>query len=241
VADTGKGRLVVLDAAGHLVRAAHSGATALQQPFALVLAQGGMDVLDAAGAAIERFDSSGHFVREIVRDPALLDGRGLAVGPDGRLYVANPLTNSIVVLAADGKIERRMTSPLGAGPGQFNQPSDVAVGAGGTLYVLDNQNNRIEALTPAGSFVAQWPAPPSDTLHSVHLLPLPGGRLLASDPSGALLLYAPGGGSPIREPLHIAGQTLAHAQPLGLSLMPSGQVLVSDGYGGQLLVVPAPH
>jgi hypothetical protein len=99
-------------------------------------------------------------------------------------------------------------------------------------------NNRIKAMTPTGAFIAQWPAPPSDTLHSVHVLPLHGGRMLASDPtSGALLLYRPGGGVPVRMPLSVPGPAAGSVQPLGLSLGSGGNVLVTDGNGNRVLLV----
>jgi hypothetical protein len=108
----------------------------------------------------------------------------------------------------------------------------------GTVYVLDNINSRIKALTATGAFIAQWPAPPSNTLHSVHVLPLRGGRLLASDPfAGALLLYRPDGGEPVRVPLSVPGPAAGSVQPLGLSLGPGGNVLVTDGNGNRVLLV----
>jgi hypothetical protein len=152
--------------------------------------------------------------------------------------VANPRSNSVVLLSTGGHVVRQVTSPLGAGPDQFDQPSDVAVSPDRTVYVLDNMNNRIEALTATGAFIAQWPAPPSDTLHSVHVLPLRGGRVLASDPfAGALLLYRPGGGVPVRVPLGVPGQAPGSVQPLGLSLGPGGKILVTDGNGNRVLLV----
>jgi DNA-binding beta-propeller fold protein YncE len=237
VADTGNRRLAILDASGHLLTSVRTGA--LQEPYAVAASAQALFVLDAGRGSIERYDLAGRFEREIIANPPLLqDARGMALGPDGTLYVANPRSNSVVLLSTDGHILRQLTSPLGAGPDQFNQPSDVAVSPNDTVYVLDDVNNRIKAMTPAGAFIAQWPAPPSDTLHSVHVLPLRAGRMLASDPiSGALLLYRPGGGVPVRLPLGVPGRSAGPVQPLGLSLGPGGTVLVADGTGNRLLVV----
>lgn len=240
VADTGQSSLAVLDAHGRRLSTIHAGAAPLQQPFAVVATRGGIDVLDAQRGSIERYSMTGRFEQELIHDGTLNDGRGLAAGPDGELFVANPLLNSVVVLTPEGAIERKFSSTLGAGADQFDQPSDVAVAANGTIYVLDNVNKRIKALKPSGALAAQWPAPQSDTLHSVHLLALPDGRVLASDPSGALLVYALGVANPTRLPLGGAGQSLGAVEPLGLSLTPRGQVLVTDGAGNRLLVVPIP-
>ena len=62
--------------------------------------------------------------------------------------------------------------------------------------------------------------------------------MLASDPfAGALLLYRPGGGLPVRLPLSVPGRAAESVQPLGLSLGPGGNVLVTDGHGNRVLLV----
>ena len=50
----------------------------------------------------------------------------------------------------------------GSGPGQFNEPSGIAVDASGTIYVADRANNRVQVLDSAGGHVADitglaWP------------------------------------------------------------------------------------
>lgn len=237
VADTGNSRVVFLDDTGHLLRAVRRGAATLRQPFAIVALGSRVAVLDADRGSIDLFDDNGNFVREILVSPQLVDGRGMAVGPHDNLYVANPRTNSIVILSPDGKITRIFTGPLSAAPGQFNQPSDVSVGSDGTMYILDNVNNRIEAITPARSFIRQWPAPSSNTIFSVHVLALPNGRVVASDPAGALIVYPSGAGAPMRVPLLVGGQSATAAEPIGLADASHGNILVTDAQGGRLLVV----
>lgn len=241
VADEGNKRLAILDAAGHLVRSVRSGAAPLQSPFAIVLSAESLYLLDAARGAIDQYGTDGRFKREIVHNPGLLlDARGLATGPNGTLYVADPLTNSILTFTTDGKLRRQLHTQSGADPGQFNQPSDVAAGAGDIIYVLDNQNNRIEALHSSGAFIGQWTVPQSDTLHSVHVVALPDGRILASDPAGALLIYPLGNAPPIRQSLQLSGRGGGFIRPLGISLTSDGNVLVTDNLGNRLLRVARP-
>ena len=237
VADTANSRLVILDSGGRPLRDVHPSGGVLQQPFAVVAHGGSIYVLDAGRGAIERYTLDGRYAGDVIRGPALGSARGMAIGPEGRFYVANPLNNSIQIVAPDGTLAPAITSPLGAGPGQFNQPSDVAVGPDGIIYIMDSQNGRIEALTRGGAFVGQWAAPHADTLFSSRLLLLAGGRIMLSDPSGGLLLYAPAGGAPEREAITVAGQSQASPQPLGLALLPNGNILAVDGRGNQLLVV----
>lgn len=241
VADTGNGRLVILDAGGHVLQVVRRGGAAFQQPFAVAALGSQVVVLDSARGSLDVLNDNGGFVRELMHSGDLVDARGLAVGPHGQIYVANPRSNSILVLSNQGKVERTFAPPLGAAPGAFNQPSDVAVAADGTIYVLDNQNNRIEALSPGGQFLKQWPAPASDTVLSVHVLPLPKGGVLASDPAAALLVYPAGGGQPVRHVIAApANQSSTATVPQGLSLMPDGRLLVTDARGGRLFVMRLP-
>ena len=89
------------------------------------------------------------------------DPTGVAVAPNGTVYVAdvinnriraiNPTTGQVTTLAGNG------TVGFADGPGntaQFNDPTGVAVAAGGTVYVADVSNNRIRAINPTTSRVS---------------------------------------------------------------------------------------
>lgn len=241
VADEGNKRLVIADGSGHLLRAVRNGATALQDPYAVATNGNVVYLLDAGRGSIDRFDLDGRFQREILLNPTMLsDARGMSAARDGSLYVANPRTNTIIIVAPNGHMEKQLHTPNGPTQGQIDQPSDVVPGANGVFYVLDNQNKRIEALSATFGFVGQWPAPYSDTFHSVHLLSLPDGRIMASDPSGNLLLYPLGTGAPTSYPLRGQTGVLGHVEPLGLSFMSRNEILVTDGGGNRLLRVQIP-
>jgi tripartite motif-containing protein 71 len=46
-----------------------------------------------------------------------------------------------------------------SGPGQFDNPTGLAVDAKGNVFVVDSGNNRVEELSSTGRFVAQWQGP----------------------------------------------------------------------------------
>jgi tripartite motif-containing protein 71 len=89
---------------------------------------------------------------------------GLAIGPDGDIYVPDA-SQRVTVISPAGKVLRRWGGP-GTGPGQFrfvphepgvpNVSAGIAVGADGLVYVDDSGNHRIEVFSPAGAFVRQF-------------------------------------------------------------------------------------
>ena len=87
---------------------------------------------------------------------------GVAVGPDGQVFVADLNNNRIRVISADGL---RVSTFAGSGVAKFNdgqgtlasfnKPSGVAVDAGGQVFVADFGNNMIRRINPTGG-VTRW-------------------------------------------------------------------------------------
>ncbi|MFN0119940.1 MAG: hypothetical protein ACKV2V_05505 [Blastocatellia bacterium] len=88
---------------------------------------------------------------------ALFDGPvGLALGPDGAVYVADTYNDRIRKISADGQVT---TIAGGGAPGfqdgrgpeaAFDTPCGVALAPDGSLLVADTGNHRIRRLTPDG-------------------------------------------------------------------------------------------
>ncbi len=79
---------------------------------------------------------------------------GVAVAPNGDLFVAVFYNQRIQQLRPDGSFIRQWgeTRQTGAGAGIFNYPTDVALAPDGSLYVADGYNDRIQAFSPDGNF-----------------------------------------------------------------------------------------
>ncbi|ORJ63125.1 SMP-30/gluconolactonase/LRE family protein [Geothermobacter hydrogeniphilus] len=75
---------------------------------------------------------------------------GLAVAPDGRVYVADTLAHIIKIFAADGRYLGEQKSGLTA-DGLFSLPGSLAVDRSGRLFVVDTMNFRIEYFSPDGT------------------------------------------------------------------------------------------
>ena len=58
-------------------------------------------------------------------------------------------------LHPDGKLVASWGAP-GSGPGQFHLPHSIAYDDGGTLYVADRANKRIQLFTPEGKYLGEW-------------------------------------------------------------------------------------
>jgi sugar lactone lactonase YvrE len=90
-------------------------------------------------------------------------GYDLALDARGNVYVSEPHPFS------DGNDRVQKFSPAGellatwggsgVGPGQFNQPTGLAVDSKGDVFVVDSGHSRVQELSSTGRFVAQWYAP----------------------------------------------------------------------------------
>jgi sugar lactone lactonase YvrE len=80
---------------------------------------------------------------------------GVAVAPDGTIYVADTDNHCIRKVTPGGVVTTLAGSSAGGIDGtgtgaQFNGPSGLAIGPDGNIYVADRSNHRIRKVTPGG-------------------------------------------------------------------------------------------
>lgn len=80
--------------------------------------------------------------------------RGIALGPDGRVFVADAEGDRILVFDGEGRRQAEWGGP-GRDPGQLDTPLGMAVGADGHLHIADSGNQRIQRLDGQGRPVEQ--------------------------------------------------------------------------------------
>lgn len=165
--DPYEGKFTAL-AADLLIDAARLGDQTLNAPRALAFAADGtFYVADSRNHRILHFSAEGNLLREwgffgdnnLSPSPAgtFNEPWGVAVGPDGSVYVADTWNHRIQKFTADGQ-PVKMWGRYGQAeqPDAFWGPRGVAVDAQGRVYVTDTGNKRVVVFSADGDYVTQF-------------------------------------------------------------------------------------
>ena len=168
VSDSRNSRIQVFDLDGNFKRqfSARGKETGqLGRPMNLTIAHNELYVADYWNDHIEVFALDGTHKRTIGHSgsgPGEFDSPGgVAVAPNGDLFVAGFYNQRIQKLRPDGSFIRQWgeTRITGIWAGEFNYPTDVALGPDGSLYVADGYNDRVQVFSPNGEFSHKWGGP----------------------------------------------------------------------------------
>lgn len=91
---------------------------------------------------------------------------GVAVDPQGNIYVADTGHGRIVKLSSSGRTLAVFT--MNHIDLAFSQPTGVAVDRAGDVYVTDAANDRVLKYSVSGRFLAQWGTPGDGEFSSPH-------------------------------------------------------------------------
>ncbi len=192
---------------------------------------------------------------QIIGEPGNAQGQltaphGLAVAPDGSLYVADSNNHRIQKFDASGKFLLAFgtfSGPTNANPepGTFNEPWGVAVGPDGSVYVADTWNHRIQKLDPNGKFIKMWGTPGQTDIGGQGGI-FWGPRGVAVDKGGRV--YVTDTGNKRIEVFSADGEFITQFggagvqpgqldEPVGVAVDPNGNLVVNDTWNQRIQVL----
>jgi DNA-binding beta-propeller fold protein YncE len=142
-----------------------SGDGQFAQPSDVAVAPSGdVYVADRGNNRIQRFSFAGDYLGQwgsLGTDPGQFgnDLVAVAVAPSGAVFALDAAGGSgfrIQRFDADGTFEAGWGTTDGAALGQFDEPSDIAVGPNGRVYVAERGNRRVQSFKPDGSSPSAW-------------------------------------------------------------------------------------
>jgi len=146
--------------------------------------------------------------------------RGIAIGPDGLLYITDTGNSRIQVFDQTGKFVRTFGT-FGTGDGQMDNPVGIAARPDGTIAIADTNNARVLLFTADGQYQSALPVPDWATVKGLEAYPtfLPNGNLLIPSPTGNRLIEMTTQGQTVRS---ITGKVGDLRKPVAVAVTPDG-------------------
>jgi len=190
--------------------------------------------------------------------------RGLAVGPDGNLYVVDSDNARVQVFAPDGTFLRAWGSycemesghgcadpdgngPLQMGDGQFREPWGIAVAPDGRVYVADTWNHRIQVFDAAGTFLTGWGGfaetnSLTDRFYGPRDMAIDAsGRVYVSDTGNERIMVFDLEGNFLEQWGSEGSAPGLFAEPVGIALDVAGNLYVADTWNQRVQVFDPHH
>jgi DNA-binding beta-propeller fold protein YncE len=171
----------------------------------------------------------------------------VAVGENGRVYVAEENNNRVSVFEADGTFVGLMGQGEDNSLPLFNRPNGMAVGPDGNIYVADTWNYQIKVFSPDGDLLNSWGQPgefgadaPEEPVDGFW-----GPRDVAVDNNGNVYVADTGNkrirvydsqGTHLRDIGSAGSQPGQLDEPVGLALHPDGRLFIADTWNRRISV-----
>jgi YYY domain-containing protein len=211
-------------------------------------AAGNLYVADTWNHRVQKFDRDGKFLAQwgsfinmadasatadLDANRKFFGPRGVAIGPDGDVYVTDTGNKRVLIFGPDGSYKRQISSGMSPTrfapdypfnqPGELNEPIGIAVDNAGTVYVADTNNGRIQKFDATGKYVANWAVQAGGWAPGPYLEPF-----LALDGAGNVYATAPTSKSVLK--YSPTGELLGQKGPEAASLsLPTGLLVGGDG------------
>ncbi len=161
VSDPARGRVEVLDASGRLVES-HAG---LGSPLALAVdSAGGIYISDQKLGAVSVYDAGWNLVKKLGNGDhefGLAGALALSSDSSPTVYVCDSIRNQ--VKAYQSGTLAFLFGSYGTNQGQFDFPCALFLSAHSELFVLDQNNDRVQVFDPKGNYLRQFTLATYDT------------------------------------------------------------------------------
>jgi streptogramin lyase len=192
---------------------------------------GNVYLLQRQAPPVMCFDSNGKFVRSF-GDNLVGTGHGLAVDPQGNVWVTDTGHHLVFKFSPEGKLLLALgqSDKPGTGENQFDKPTHTAFGSNGDVFVTDGYgNSRIVRLNADGKFIQEWGkagSGPSEFKSPHAAIIDQAGRLLVCDRDNERIqIFSQEG---------VLQETWTGYKPFGIAIDGNGTVFMADGKLNQI-------
>ncbi len=232
------------------------------EPWGVDVAPGGVPpsaagiyVADTWNHRIQRLDGEGNLIafwglfgQYGLDDPlgqgAFYGPRDVAVGSDGRIYVADTGNKRVQVFEPDGEF----VSQWGGGgvlEGYLDEPVGIAIAPNGAppsaagVYIADTWNRRVQVFDESGAFLRQWPIEGWDaglSEEKPYLAVDAQGYVYVTDPGYYRVLVFDGLGGYVLSFGQYGSDASSFTLPIGVAVGGDGSIYVTDSGSNRVLV-----
>ena len=229
VTDPVAGQVVVFDASGLQVTSRGG----FSRPLGIAIdAQNHIYLAEEQAGSVSVFDTQWNLLGKLgLGNGEFQLPNHIALAPasfNNRIYVSDSKANTIRVYT--GFVLSQVIGGGGSGPGQFDFPSGLCVSAKGELFVVDQNNDRVQVFDGSGSFArvfALGTGRPSGRSQAVFIDS--SARLYAADSfQGTVKVFDSATGTPLSNVGSFGSATGQLSSPAGLALDSYGRLLVAS-------------